>query len=362
MKPRGANRIIFTFKTAVLKRIFLKAEFLKTSRFPIFVEQSKNPMKKTLLAIAALTLLTQSSLVAQKTGSPFQFLRFNESARAAALGGAFVAMPEDPSAVFFNPASVWTSGDKAISATFLKHVLDINSGLLSYSDHAENFGSYAASVSYTNYGSFQRADRNGPTAGTFGVNDVSLAVSYANELDTNFFKGQLSYGLTGKFLFVGLEVLNSTALALDGGLLLQLPHIRTNIGLAVLHLGTQLSTFNGEKEPLPLDVRIGVNHRLRGLPLLLNFSFHHLADETDDVFQRFENFSLGGEFYFGKSIQARIGYDNGVRRSTTESSSRKLAGLSAGVGIITNFANIDYAISSFGSPATLHRVSVGFGL
>ncbi len=314
-------------------------------------------MKKTSFAILALTLISQFPAFAQTSGSPFQFLRFNESARAAALGGAFVAMPDDPAALFFNPASLWTVEEEMVTTTYLKHVLDINSGLVSYSNHKENFGAYAASVTYTNYGGFDRADKSGQKSGTFGANDMSLNLSYANELDSNLF-----YGVTTKFIFSGLESFNSTALALDGGLLYQMPKIRTNIGASILHAGTQLSTFDEVSERLPLDIRIGANHRLRGLPLLLNFSFHHLADGTDNFFQRFENFSLGGEFSFGKSIQARIGYDNGVRRATTESSSRKLAGLSAGVGIITNFANIDYSISSFGAPAMLHRLSLGITL
>ncbi len=315
-------------------------------------------MKKTSFAILALFLISQFPAFAQTSGSPFQFLRFNESARAAALGGAFVAMPDDPAALFFNPASLWTVEEEMVTTTYLKHVLDIYSGLVSYSNRKENFGAYAASVTYTNYGSFPNLDNQGrSTGGEFGANDISIAASYSNMLDSNLY-----YGVTAKFIFVGLQNFNSTALALDAGLLYQMPKIRTNIGASILHAGTQLSKFEDVRERLPLDVRIGANHRLRGLPLLLNFSFHHLADETDNFFQRFENFSLGGEFSFGKSIQARIGYDNGVRRATTESSSRKLAGLSAGVGIITNFANIDYSISSFGAPATLHRLSLGITL
>ncbi|MES2765898.1 MAG: type IX secretion system protein PorQ [Bacteroidota bacterium] len=314
-------------------------------------------MKKIFFAVLVLIIIAQFPAFAQTSGSPFQFLRFNESARAAALGGAFVAMPDDPAALFFNPASLWTVEEEMVTTTYLKHVLDINSGLVSYSNHKENFGAYAAAVTYTNYGGFKRADRNGPIGGTFGANDMSLNISYANELDSNLF-----YGVTTKFIFSGLENFNSTALALDAGLLYQMPKIRTNIGASILHAGAQLSKFDNVRERLPLDIRIGANHRLRGLPLLLNFSFHHLADQTDNFFQRFESFSLGGEFSFGKSIQARIGYDNGVRRATTESSSRKLAGLSAGVGIITNFANIDYSVSSFGAPATLHRLSLGITL
>ncbi|ROL61265.1 hypothetical protein D9V86_06630 [Bacteroidetes/Chlorobi group bacterium ChocPot_Mid] len=290
--------------------------------------------------------------------SPFQSLRFLGSARATALGGSFEAITNDPTSVFFNPASISTIEGKNFSATFFKHILDINSGQVVYilpekQKWAEN-GKIGASVSYNSFGSFDYADSYGNINGSFGANDITMAVTYSNELDTNFY-----YGASAKLLFVNIEKANSFAFAFDAGIIYMIPDKRTNIGVSILHLGSQFTSLDGTKESLPLDLRAGVNHRLRGLPLLFNFSFHNLADETNNFFDKFLSFSLGGEFYFGDYVKVRLGYDNKIRRLTVPSNDKKFSGFSGGVGIQTDYFNFDYGISQMGNSALLHRFTIG---
>ncbi len=301
-----------------------------------------------------LMLAVTSAASAQ---SSFHFLTLNSSARAAALGGAFVSMPEDATALFINPATLSTVQDSRMSATFLKHVLDINSGLISYNSSSETLGKYAVSVQFTSNGTFQGADRNGVKTASFSGTEVAFSGTYTNAFDSNFY-----YGATVKFIYSGLEKTSSTALAADVGLLYQIPKSRVNIGFSLLNVGAQLSKYGTESESLPVDARLGINHRLRGLPLLLNFSFHHLADETDGFFDRFANFSIGGELTVSKVIDLRLGYDNLVRKSVSLDTQRGMSGFSAGVGIKAKNVLIDYGASSLGTPATLHRLSVNLKL
>jgi hypothetical protein len=310
----------------------------------------------------AIALIALSSFIDTfADSSPFQFLRSNGSARATALAGSFVSVIEDPTAVFYNPASIYTVSQRNFSATVLKHVLDINSGQLSYIFPGKKAwaldGVISTSISYTNFGSFDYIDKNANKNGTFGANNLSLAATYANELDSNLF-----YGVTLELLYVNYEKSNSTAMAIDVGMLYKLADNRTNIGLSVLNVGTQLSTLDGTRESLPLDVRLGINHRLKGLPLLMNFSFHHLADGTDKFFDKFTSFSIGGELYLGKYLQARLGYDNQIRRYTAPEADRKLSGFSAGVGIQTTSINFDYGAAQMGTAALLHRISLSLNL
>jgi hypothetical protein len=316
-------------------------------------------MKKNIFISVICIAISISNVIADT--SPFQALRFLGSARATALAGCLVAMPDDASSVFYNPASIYTVSDKNFSTTFFKHLLDINSGQVVYI-HPElqswaGDGAIAASVSYNSFGSFEYADEFGNRHGDFTANDISLGITYSNELDSNFY-----YGVTPKLLFVNLEKSTSFAFAIDAGMLYMIPDKRTNIGVSLLHVGPQLTTLDGIKESLPIDVRLGVNHRLRGLPLLFNFSFHHLADNTDKFFDKFLSFSIGGEFYFGKFVQVRLGYDNQVRRLTAPSSDKKLSGFSGGVGILTEVLNFDYGISQIGNSALLHRFSIGLDI
>ncbi len=311
---------------------------------------------KFFISLSIVLLLFKVELSAET--SPFQYLRFHSSARSAALAGCFVSMPEDPNAVFFNPATIYTVDEKPFSSTFVKNVLDINAGLVTYTHEFEkNGGKFAGAIGYTNYGAFDKADKYGNITGSFGANDLTFQGSYANELDSNLY-----YGVSAKILFVNIEKASSFAFAVDAGLLYQFPDGRSNAGLSILHAGSQLTTLDGVHEALPLDIRMGINHRLRGLPLLVNASFHHLADKTNSLFDKFKNFSLGGELYIGGYVMLRLGYDNQIRNYTSLDSDKKFSGFSGGAGLKLENFNFDYGMSMMGSSATMHRFSIGMNL
>ena len=200
-------------------------------------------------SIFVALIIVLSATVAYAIDSPFNFLRYVSGARASGLAGSFVAMVDDPAAMYYNPASVSTITDKRLSVTFLKHVLDINSGGVSYIHHLEGSeGTLAASVGYTNYGSFDYADKLGNRSGsTFGASDLSFGVTYSSTLDTNFY-----YGLTLKYIYSGIEEVSTSALAVDAGLIYRLADKRTNLGMSILHAGTQLSKISNTSESLPL--------------------------------------------------------------------------------------------------------------
>lgn len=307
--------------------------------------------RNVIFAILLMFLLNGSYLLANT--SPFEILRSSKSARAAGLGGCFVAMPNDPGALFVNPATISTVDARNFSATFFKHVLDINSGQVSYLTPYEDYGNFAASVNFTSYGSFDYADKNGDLNGTFSGSDVTMGLSYSNELDSNLY-----WGATAKVIYMSLEDASSMAFAIDAGIIYQLPEKKTNIGLSILHVGTQITKFEDYSEDLPMDIRLGINHRLEGLPLLVNLSFHHLADDEDSFFDRFLSFSIGGELYLGKNLDVRLGYDNKLRRDTSPESDKKYAGFSAGVGIKLEQIDIDYAMTQVGTAALLHRIGL----
>ncbi len=304
---------------------------------------------------SAICLLMLSSIGITFAQSPFDFIQLGISARSAGLGGAFTSISKDQTALFFNPGSLATVESSAVSATFMKHVLDISSGMATYTLPIEKNSSERIAISavYTTYGTFDRTDEFGSVTGSFSANNVGLMGTYSNELDTT-----LSYGVTAKFMYATLDDLASSALALDAGVLYRMPASRTNIGFSILNLGTQLSTFEGITDRMPIDVRLGINHRLRGLPLLLNFSLHHLADDADAFFDRVGNFSIGGEFILSKVLDLRIGYDNYVRNATSIQGQRRFSGFAAGIGVRTAYVQIDYGVSALGTAGSIHRLTL----
>jgi hypothetical protein len=96
-------------------------------------------------------------------------------------------------------------------------------------------GKFAAAATFTNYGSFDYADKEGIKGGTFSASDLDLAFYYSNKIDTNFF-----YGAGIKFIYSGIEKYSSTALALDLGILYKLKDGRTNF---VFHCSIRVFSF-----------------------------------------------------------------------------------------------------------------------
>ncbi len=307
--------------------------------------------------LSSLIMLVLIGSAAYSQDKSFMLLRNNMSARAAALSGSFEAMTDDVNAVFFNPATIYTVEEKNFSATFFKHVLDINSGLVTYIRDFKDVGRFAAAVSFTSYGSFDATDQYGNVTGTFSGSNFAMGISYSNELDSNLY-----WGATAKMVYFGIEDASSMAFAVDAGLIYCIPEKRTNLAFSILNAGMQISKFGDISENPPLDVRLGLNHSLKGLPLLLNVSIHHLADEEDNFFDRFLNFSIGGEFSFGKVIQVRVGYDNAIRQNSAPDFDKKLSGFSGGVGMRLKDFNFDYGIAQVGAFAYFHRFSLAFGL
>jgi len=288
------------------------------------------------------------------TNTTYTFLRSDVSARAAALAGSFVSVTNDPNMLFYNVAGLGTLDVPRGSVGFFKHLLDINSGYVSYSQALEDIGHVGAGIIYTNYGSFTETDEAGNDLGSFSASDLSFAVGYSNEIEKN-----LTYGASVKFIYSSIAGVSSSAIAADAGILYLIPDSRISLGASIRNLGTQLSRYLGTHEDLPLDVTIGGSIVPRGLPLLLSVNLHRLNDDVPSFIDKFKGFSVGGEFTLSKVVQLRFGYDNARRKDLKLGTSAGLAGFSAGFGINTGDYRIDYAISSLGKIGNFHRISVG---
>ncbi len=309
-------------------------------------------MRRLAGILFSAVMLWSSAAAASNT--VYDFLRNDVSARAAGLAGSFFTVADDPNMVFYNPAALPTILEPRGSIGYFKHILDINSGHLSYAQEFEGVGHFGAGVVFTNYGSFTETDAAGFPLGTFGATDVALTVGYGTVIEEN-----LSIGAAAKFIYSSLAGYSSTGAALDAGILLRFPESRAAIGASLRNLGAQLGTYSGTSESLPLDLSIGGSITPKGLPLLLNVAFHRLTDDVDSFGEHFSAFTVGGEFTLSSALQLRLGYDNARRKDLKLGTSSGLAGFSAGLGITVDRYGLDYALSSMGEVASLHRISIG---
>jgi len=305
-----------------------------------------------------LYILISIGTISASFANTFNFLRDFSNARSSALASSVICIENDLDIATFNPATLYTVNNRNLSVTFLKHALDINSGAIQYLLPINwEDGKFSISAFYTNYGSFNYVNKNGVFNGTFSANDLAIGAIYSNILDTNLY-----YGLGIKFIYSNIEKYHSTAVAMDAGLLYKLADERTNVAISLLNLGTQLTTFDGVIESIPNDLRIGFNHKLKGMPLLFNLSFINLAENTKSFFDRFKNIAVSGEFNIGKYVDLRIGYSNFVRNALNNELDKGLSGFNAGIGIKTDYINIDYGASIYSNSLYLHRFTLKLNL
>ncbi len=312
-------------------------------------------MKRSLLIATSLLCLLTIGL-AQEVGT-YSFLRNDVGARAAGLNGSFVSMTNDPNMLFYNPAALSTLSGRRASAGFLKHLLDVNGGHLSYAQSLEGIGTVGAGLLFLDYGSFTETDESLNTLGTFSATDLAVIVGVGRALDD-----VTSVGLNAKIIYSSIAGSRSTALAIDAGVLYEIPSQNITIGASVLSLGAQLSSYLQTRESLPLDVKIGITKQPEHLPVLLNLNFHKLNESQDNFIQRFSSFSLGAEFLMSESVRLRVGYSNEQRKELKMGTGAGLAGISLGGGIILGDYVVDYAYNSYGSIGGLHRISIGMNL
>ncbi len=285
--------------------------------------------------------------------SAYVFLRNDASARAAALGGSFVSIVNDPNGLFANPAVIGTLDSRQISFGFFKNIADINAGTASYGQHIEDFGWVGGGIQYVNYGSMTQTDELGNPLGTFSASDLALTVNYSNLMYEN-----LTYGINTKFIFSSIAEYRSSAIAFDIGFLYTVPEKLLTFGISATNIGRQMSSYIDTREGLPFNISLGVSKRLEHLPLLVCFNLHRLNDADLSFSDHLKSFSIGGEFTLSSVVKVRVGYNNQRRQDLKLGTSSGMAGFSLGGGILVQGYTVDYAYNSFGAVGATHRISV----
>ncbi len=314
-------------------------------------------MKKLSFSFLFLPVFFFFSISNSFGQSTYQFLKLDMSARAAALGGSFVANNDDPNVIFYNPAGLDLLSGTKVSFSYLKHLEDINVASLAYSTDLKNIGRVGGGIKYINYGTFTGYDQYGNKTTDYGAGEAALILGYSNILDKNF-----SYGANFEFIYSKLADRTSTAMAVDLGLHYSFPENMIDFGFSVLNLGSQLSSYYSTKEDLPLDIVFGVSKKMEHLPLKLSLDFHDLNESQSSFFNKFKAFSVGAEFTLSKVLRLRFGYDNQRRSELTIGSFAGLAGFNVGLGAVISGYQFDYGYSSLGLIGALHRISISTSL
>lgn len=320
------------------------------------------------LFITVLFLLLGQAGMAQKGGeSTYSFLGLTNAARVAALGGEVVSLLDDDiNMVFHNPALLTPGMHNNLSLNYVNYFAGVNYGYASYGYSAGNIGSFAAGMHYVNYGSFDRTDELGESQGTFRASEYALNLFYSR----SFLDSALRAGVNLKPIFSSLEQYNSFGLALDLGVTYSFSSTLTTIGLVLKNMGTQITSYTANREPLPFEIQAGITQGLAHAPFRFTVTFQHLERwdlsydlEEDDVSfsgseeekSGFDEFAdnlmrhvvIGTEFLIGKNFHVDVGYNYKRRKEMSVNAKPGMVGFSMGFGFRVSKFHFSFGRASY---------------
>ena len=231
-------------------------------------------MKKYIVIVSLLLTLVfvaqQAFAVSEAT---VLFLMITPGARQAAMGEAFVAVANDASAVFWNPAGLAYQQGK--EATFM-HVNwlpgltdDLFYEFLSFRTSIEGVGTIGVNVVYLNLGEQQRTSVTGRDLGTFNSSEYAITASYGTTVTDN-----LAMGVALRFIYSNLSPVGAgtergtgqaSGFSFDVGLLYTFPFLnnKLNWGMNISNMGPKIAYIDeAQADPLPTNLRMGIAYKL----------------------------------------------------------------------------------------------------
>ncbi len=332
-----------------------------------------------------------TDVTAQSGGrSIYSFLNTPHTARIAGLGSSLIMVRDDDAALgYHNPALLNPSMHQQLNFNTSMHISGINHGFAGYTHHLSKLdATLMGGIQYFAYGQFDFTNSYGQSLGTFSAAEYALNVGIGKQYSEKF-----SYGANLKLIYSGLETYNSLGGAVDIGGTYQDTTKKFSIGMSFKNLGYQFSKYHpdGEREPLPFDVQIGIAKQLRYLPLRFSIVYHDLqrwnirykdpnAEEPTSIFVEeganeetkfailsdnlFRHFIFGLELLAGKkeNFRLRAGYNHQRRAELGVDGTRGLAGFSGGLGLKIKQFRIEYGITFYHLAGAANQFSIATNL
>jgi hypothetical protein len=326
-------------------------------------------MKKLTCVLTACTLLAPiSTTLAQGPGSSgVLFLLIAPGARPAGMGEAFVAIADEVTATYWNPAGLAFQEGTQLALMHSNWLPQLAPDL--YYDYATArrdlgpIGTAGFSVTFINLGEQVFTDESGPEPlGTFTSYELSASGSFGTKITANS-----AVGVTLKFIYSNLAPRGAGAEKGDGrasAFAFDLGYLHKNLLVNRLSLGANLSNVGpkityidaAQADPLPTNLRLGLAYHLiqQEFNSLLvtgevdrllvapgkGFFQAVLSDTWNDGVTKYFIYNVGAEYWYNNLFALRTGYhydDEG-----------KVKYISFGAGLKYSLYRLDFGYVSAG--------------
>lgn len=332
-----------------------------------------------LMVLVGGSLLAQTQNyrenVSKRGTTAASFLEIGVGSRALAMGGAFTALSDDPTAIYWNIGGLGKIKRNGIVFNHTEWIADTRFEYLGAAFKIGPWGTLGFSLTALGMNEMDVTTVEEPegTGQSFSAGDVAVSLGYALNLSDRF-----SIGLNPKVIRQSIWEMHATGFAIDVGVHYVTPFKGITLGFAMTNFGTKMrldghntrvlydfvpnSSGNNDRVPakletdawpLPLNFRIGLLYRA------LNGPRHQLNIAIDAAHpnNNYESVNVGVEYVFQNRVALRGGYKSLFLQDSEES-------LTLGAGLnyplMGNFMlHIDFAYADFGLLENIYKYSIG---
>lgn len=249
-------------------------------------------------AVLAVLLVADSARAqVQSAGGPGEWFNRYTTARTLGLGGAFVAVADDPLGILWNPAGLSAMDQNELRFENARLFEDTSINGIALAVPGSRLPSFGVSVVSLGSGEFQRTNDMNDPLGTFKQGETAYLLTASKALST-----RLALGANIKLVQQRVEDFTAGGFGMDlGGWYAIRPGIR--VGGSVANLGGPKLTLRATEEAWPMQMRAGFAAQvLRGKGLIVA-----QVDHSEVLGARFH---AGGEYWIQSGLALRLGMDD----------------------------------------------------
>jgi hypothetical protein len=232
------------------------------------------------------------------------FLKIAPGARPAGMGEAYVAISDDASATWWNPAGQGFQHGREFTMMYVRWLPQFNLSDLYYMYlsgvyEVPEWGTFGGNLIFLNLGSTTRTDEQARTLGTFSSYEMAVTGTYGAQINRN-----LSLGVGLKLAYSNLAPQGAgqekgtgtaTAVAADVGLLYKASFLRgLSFGANLSNMGPKVSYIDrAQADPLPTNLKVGFAYKI----LDQEYNKLTIASDVNKELVRRESNGRSDEFY-----------------------------------------------------------------